>query len=157
MPDSPSAPDDIERESDALAEEEILDESTSDTERRVRVYDNKGDFVITVPAGATITFGYFNPASPKFNSTRGGGWDDPQPSAIAKASALRIYRDKSQKNQLACFVGVKGFRDESIKLTRLSQRVVIETNLNDDGEGNVEHQFKQQRQLVASPEPDTYS
>lgn len=135
----------------------ILDESTSDTERKVRVYDNKGDFIITVPAGATMTFGYFNPASPKFSSRGGGGWDEPQPSAIAKATALRIYAGATSKSsQLACFVGVKGFRDESIKLSRLSQRVVIETGYTDDGEGNVEEHRKQQKQIVAAPEPDTY-
>lgn len=138
-----------------VTDEEILDVSTSDEERHVRVYDNKGDFIITVPAGASITFGYFNPASPKFAESRGGGWDD-RPSNVAKATALRIYRDKSQKVQLACFVGVKGFRDESIKLSRLSQRVVIETGYSDDGEGNVEQHRKQQRQIVAAPEPDTY-
>lgn len=144
-------------DSEVVEDEEIIDESTSDTERKIRVYDSKGDFIITVPAGATVTFGYFNPASPKFNSQRGGSWDDPQPSAIAKASALRVYAGGSSKtSQLACFVGVKGFRDESIKLSRLSQRVVIESGYTDDGEGNVEEHRKQQRQLVAAPEPDTY-
>jgi len=143
--------------SDPSVEEQevILDESVSGEARRIRVYDSKGDFVIDVPAGTRMTFGYFNPASPKFDSRGGGGWTD-QPSAVAKASALRLY-GPGKDNQLACFLGVKGFRDEAIKLTRLSQRVVIETNLNDDGEGNIEHAFKQQRQLVASPEPDTYS
>lgn len=151
----PNVPSD---EPEVVEEEEILDESTSTSERRIRVYDNKGDFIITVPAGTTLTFGYFNPASPKFNSQRGGGWDEPRGSDVAKATALRIYAGSSSKtSQLACFVGVKGFRDESIKLVRLSQRVVIETNLDDDGEGNVKWGGSQQKQLVASPEPDTYS
>jgi hypothetical protein len=141
---------------EVVEDEEIIDVSTSDSERKVRVYDSKGDFVITVPAGATMTFGYFNPASPKFDSRGGGGWDD-RPSNVAKATALRIYAGASSKSsQLACFVGVKGFRDESIKLTRLSQRVVIETGYSDDGDGNVEEHRKQQRQIVAAPEPDTY-
>jgi hypothetical protein len=135
--------------------EVILDESVSDEARRIRVYDAKGDFVIDVPGGTRITFGYFNPASPKFDSRGGGGWQD-APSAVAKASALRLY-GPGKDNQLACFLGVKGFRDESIKLTRLSQRVVIETNLDDDGEGNIKWGGEQRKQLVASPEPDTYS
>jgi hypothetical protein len=146
MPNSAETPNEV-----------ILDESQSDDARRVRVYDSKGDFVIDVPAGAKITFGYFNPASPQFSSRGGGGWDDGGRGNVAKQTALRIYERGEKGNQLACFIGVKGFRDESIKLTRLSQRVVIETNLDDDGEGNVEHVFKQQRQLVASPEPDTYA
>jgi hypothetical protein len=33
----------------------------------------------------------------------------------------------------------------------------LETNLDDDGEGNLSFAGKQQKQLVASPEPDTYS
>lgn len=152
MASDPSAVEEVE----VVEGEEILDESTSPDERRIRVYDNKGDFIITVPGGTTITFGYFNPASPKFDSRGGGGWNE-QPSAVAKATALRIYQGSSKSGQqLACFVGVKGFRDESIKLSRLSQRVVIETGYTNDGEGNVEEHRKQQRQIVAAPEPDTY-
>jgi hypothetical protein len=145
-----------EDEAEVIEDEEIIDESTSPDERKVRVYDAKGDFIITVPPGATITFGYFNPASPKFDTRGGGGWND-QPSAVARATALRIYKGGTSKtSQLACFVGVKGFRDESIKLTRLSQRVVIETGYVNDGAGNVEEHRKQQKQIVAAPEPDTY-
>jgi hypothetical protein len=149
MPNSTSDPDEF-------GEEEVLSESTSEDARRVRVYDRKGDFLIDVPAGAKITFGYFNPSQSGGGVGRGNTWDDGNRN-VAKQTALRIYERGEKGNQLACFIGVNGFRDESIKLVRLSQRVVIETNLNDDGEGNIERQFKQQRQLVASPEPDTSS
>lgn len=144
MPDEPSV------------DEVVLDESTSENERRVRVYDRKGDFIITVPAGAKITFGYFNPAQPQFASRGGGAWDDGNRN-VAKQTALRIYERGEKGNQLACFIGVSGFRDETIGLTKLTQRVVIETNLNDDGEGGIEWGGKQQKQLVASPEPDSYN
>jgi len=137
-------------------QEVVLDESTSEHERKIRVYDRKGDFIIVVPAGCKITFGYFNPAQPQFASRGGGAWDDGNRN-VAKQTALRIYEHGEKGNQLACFLGVAGFRDEGIKLTRLSQRVVIETNLNDDGEGNVEWGGKQQKQIVAAPEPDTYA
>jgi hypothetical protein len=136
-------------------EEEILDESTSEDERIVRVYDHKGDFTIKVPAGAKITFGYFNPAAPRdmVGNERGYG---PGPNNVARQTALRIYERGEKGNQLACFIGVLGFRDDRIKLTRLQQRVVIERNLSDDGEGNLEWGGKEQRQLIAAPELDVF-
>lgn len=139
---------------EVVVEETPFGESTSENERRIRVYDRKGDFVITVPAGAKVTFGYFNP-SISFGASERMGFD--RQTNVAVQTALRIYERGEKGNQLACFIGVKGFRDEAVKLTRLSQRVVIETGLTDDGEGNIESQFKQQRQIVAAPEPDTYA
>ena len=138
---------------DSGVEEKLFGTTTSEDERRLRVYDYKGDFVITVPAKAKVTFGYFNPAGPQFE--RNNSYD--RSSNVAVQTALRIYEAGEKSNQLACFIGVKGFRDERIKLTRMSQRVVIETNYENDGEGLINWGGKQQKQLVASPEPDTYS
>jgi hypothetical protein len=140
----------------APEDEVILDESVSDDERIVRVYDSKGDFNITVPAGAKITFGYFNPSNTPggaFDQSRGGGFEG---RTVAKQTALRIYEHGEKGNQLACFLGVSGFRDTRIKLTRMSQKLIVETNFTDDGEGGIEFGGKQQRQLIAAPEPDTY-
>ena len=139
--------------------EVILDESTSDDERRIRVYDPKGDFIIDVPAGAKVTFGYFNPASPQAMHEKGGygGGYGPGPGNVARQTALRIYEKAEKGNQLACFIGVTGFRDHVIKLTRTKQRVVIERSLNDDGEGRNEFGGKDQRELVAVLEDDQFS
>lgn len=129
-------------------EEVILDESTSDDERRIRVYDPKGDFIITVPAKARITFGYFNPATPSMGAAeRGYGSVD----NVARQTALRIYRTKD--DQLACFIGVRGFRDLSISLTRYSQKVTVERKVQEDDEYR-EWWGTEQRQLVAKTEDE---
>lgn len=138
-------------------EEVITDESVSEGQRRIRVYDPKGDFIIDVPAGAKVTFGYFNPASPREMHERGGGGYGPGPGNVARQTALRIYEKAEKGNQLACFIGVTGFRDEAITLTRTRQRVVIERNLSDDGDGRIEFGGKEQRELVAVLEDDTFS
>lgn len=157
MTDVTDVPPEVDAEDEALAGE-VIEETleTGDTERKIRVYDRKGDFIITVPPDCVITFGYFNPTQESggaFNrdpyQERGGG--------SHKATAMRIRAKGNKENQLAVFLGVNGFRDESIKLTRLSQRVVIETNMTDDGEGGIEWGGKQKKQLVAAPEPDTYA
>lgn len=119
--------------------------------RRVRVYDSRGDFFIDVPAGARMTFGYFNPkpqAHMQDDFSRG------RPSDVARASALRVYADTTDKKQIACFLGVNGFRDESITLTKIVQKVTIESRLVDDGEGSVEYGGKQMRELTALPESE---
>lgn len=142
---------------EAPADEVVTGETIIEGERTIRVYGGaKGDFVVTVPDGAKITFGYFNPASPRFESRGGGGWHDGN-SNVAVQTALRIYERGEKGNQLACFIGVKGFRDERVKLTNLNQRVILETKFEDDGEGNIDAHRQQRRQLVATPEPDTYT
>lgn len=140
-------------------DEVILDESTSDEIRKIRVYDPKGDFIIEVPAGAKVTFGYFNPASPRDMHERpgggyGGGGYGPGPGNVARQTALRIYERGEKSNQLACFIGVSGFRDEAIKLTRTKQRLVVQRNFEDDGEGQVMWDGREKRELVTVEEED---
>ena len=123
--------------------------------RQIRVYDAKGDFVIDVPEGAKITFGYFNPATPNEGaSQRGYGGPD----NVARQTALRIYKGATtgpQGNQLACFIGVKGFRDLSVGLTRFTEKVTVERRIMDDGEGGAEWAGTRTRELTAAPE-DNY-
>ena len=59
--------------------------------------------------------------------------------------AAHLRGHDSKTPQLACFLDVQGFRDLSLKLTRLRQRVVIESNFEDDGEGNEKWNREQQR------------
>ena len=137
---------------EAPENEVILGESTSDDERRIRVYDNHGDFIIEVPAGARVTFGYFNPAaSGAFQPNMNNYGREPN---VMKQTALRIYEAGEKGNQLACFIGVKGFRDERVRKTKLVQRVVVERRYSDDGEGNAEWDGKTQRELKVAPESD---
>lgn len=129
-------------------------EQTNDTDqyKKIRVYDDRGDFFIEVPPGCRMTFGYFNPKP--HADTDPHGYNRGRPSEVARATALRIYQDSTDKRQLACFLGVKGFRDETIKLTRIIQKVTVESRLVDDGEGTVEYGGKQMRELTAAPESE---
>jgi hypothetical protein len=128
---------------------EVITDVSEGGKRKIRVYDPKGDFVIEVPDGAKVTFGYFNPAAQR---NEGGGrdaWGSPQ--NVARQTALRIYERGEKGNQLACFIGVTGFRDLGITITRLRQHVVVETNYEDDGEA-VQWGGKRQQRLIAQPE-----
>ena len=137
-------------------DEVILDESVSEDERRIRVYMPSGDdFVIEVPAKAKVTFGYFNPS----REVGSGGAYERGSNAwanqnVAKQTALRIYEAGEKSNQLACFIGVTGFRDYRIKKTKLVQKVVVERRYSDDGEGNEDWGGNRQRELKATNEDD---
>jgi hypothetical protein len=130
--------------------EVVLGESQSEDVRRIRVYDNQGDFIIEVPAKAKVTFSYFNPAMSGSSEPNGYG----QRENVSKQTALRIYEHGDKGNQLACFVGVRGFRDLAVKKTKLSQKVVVERRYSDDGEGNEDWSGSQQRELVVGNEDD---
>jgi len=129
---------------------EVVTDVSEGGKRKIRVYDPKGDFVIEVPEGAKVTFGYFNPAAPREMNERGYGSHD----NVARQTALRIYERGEKGNQLACFIGVKGFRDLGIAITRLQQRVTVETNYEHDGDGREHWGGNRQRQLLMRPEDD---
>jgi hypothetical protein len=132
-------------------DEVVLGESVSDEERRIRVYGAGGDdFIIEVPAKAKVTFSYFNPAMPGPQG-RNMGYEERN---ISRQTALRIYENGDKGNQLACFVGVVGFRDLRIKKTKLSQKVVVERRYSDDGEGNEEWSGNRQAELTVGSEDD---
>ena len=109
--------------------------------RTIRVYDPKGDFLIEVPDDAKCTFGYFNPAAPKFSEQqggRGGGFDNYGSPNVSRQTALRIYEGAmTKKNQIACFLGVTGYRFEELKVTRLEESVTITRSYVDDPETGV--------------------
>jgi len=148
MSDEPDELEEIEGEV-ILAESEGSEPGST---RTIRVYDKaRGDFTLEIPSESTVTFGYFNPAtagdrSPNYDM-RGAG-------LTLKATALRIYKKGKTSSQLACFLGVDGFRDLSLKLTRLRQRVVIESNFEDDGEGNQKWGGNEQRKLIRAAEDE---
>lgn len=124
--------------------------------KKLRVYDKTGDFIIEIPDDAEATFGYFNPASSSESRNKYGGFDGAG-SQTMKTTALRIYEMRGRKkHQIACFLGVNGFRDETVKLTKLNEKVIIETNYENDGDGTIEFGSKSQRQITAVPEPGAY-
>jgi len=137
-------------------DEIILDQSVTDDARRIRVYAPGGeDFVIEVPAKAKVTFGYFNPS----REVGSGGAFERGSNAwanqnVAKQTALRIYEAGEKSNQLACFIGVLGFRDMRIRKTKLVQKVVVERRYSDDGEGKEEWAGNRQRELVQGDEDE---
>jgi hypothetical protein len=122
--------------------------------RTIRVYDKeRGDFTLEIPTESTVTFGYFNPATAGAKS-EDVHWGPGRGGQTMKTTALRIYKKGKTSSQLACFLGVDGFRDLSLKLTRLRQRVIIESNFEDDGEGKQEWGGKQERKLIAAAEDE---
>jgi hypothetical protein len=81
--------------------------------RKLRVYSTTGGFVLEIPDEARVTFGYFNPASagkPYFGHGPGA--------ETMKTTALRVYNKTGKtEDQIACFLGVTGFRDLATKRT----------------------------------------
>lgn len=132
---------------------DVLEGGLPGSTRTLRVYDKaRGDFLIDIPSDARVTFGYFNPAAAgeRFGGMGGRGAE------TMKTTALRIYQGSTEKSpQIGCFLAVDGFRDQNaIKLTRLRQRVVIESNFEDDGVGNTYASEKGQRALVQAVEDE---
>lgn len=120
--------------------------------RRIRVYDSKGDFIIEVPDDAKVTFGYFNPSRDEGGAFQPRGGYGAQ--TVAKQTALRIYEKGEKGNQLACFIGVHGFRDEAIDMTRLREEVTIVREYHNDGEGTVKDNLDQKALMKAVREPE---
>lgn len=112
--------------------EVILGQTVSEDIRRIMVYKQGGNFVIDVPAGAKVTFGYFNPASAGTMIGNNYGRSD----NVMKQTALRIYERGEKGNQLACFIGVDGFRDTQVKRTNLAQKVTVERRYVKDADGS---------------------
>ena len=137
--------------------EVIVDESPGGEPggtRVLRVYDKlRGDFELEIPSESSITFGYFNPAgqSDNWKQTYGPGPGQ----TTMRTTCLRIYAGATSKTpQLGAFLGVDGFRDKRLQITRLRQRVVIESNFEDDGKGNEKFNRDVQRQLERAIEDD---
>lgn len=127
-------------------------------DRKVRVYahDKDDDFIITLPARCTLTFGYFNPGKGQETNDPSYGGRQFGKAPDERRSALRVYgpSDGTKKDQLACFLGVRGFRDESVKMTKLVKKVTVEQRYVDDGEGNVEYGGKRLAELTMKGEDD---
>lgn len=88
-----------------------------------------------IPANAKVTFGKVNPAT------------DGRFAGDANPYALRIYT--SQNNQLAVFLNVVEFRDESLKVTSRHTTVETEGEEKRDGDGRV---VKSRRNAKATDE-----
>jgi len=97
--------------------------------REVLVFGDK-NFKIRIPEDARLTFGPFSPP-PRGNQRGMGEWSDG-----AKAGTLRVY-GKTQKDVLAVFSGVRGFRDLSVGYAEEVAREEGATVWKDDEKGYV--------------------
>lgn len=119
--------------------------------RKIRVYDpNDGDFIIDIPDDSKVTFGYFNPTTP---SRTGRQYDNYGPDNVARQTALRIYEGKTEKsNQIACFIGVTGFRDESVTLTKMVEKITVTRAYTNNGNGHETDNLERKALVEAVPE-----
>lgn len=103
------------------------------------VHGSDGDFKITLPAGARVTFGPAIPFAPK-NGTNGmfnqGNRD----------YSLRVYANAKNDSLIAVFAGVQGFRDLTIPHAKLVIREAGKSVWKSDEEGyKIEHEVKQEK------------
>ena len=73
-------------------------------------FDRQGEFTLTVPDDARLTFGPDIPFSGR------SPWGD-GPTTGGRAYALRVYR-RNKSNLVAVFNGVAWFREEGIRVAR---------------------------------------
>lgn len=82
---------------------------------RVLIIEGDKTFKITIPETAKVTFGPWSPTTKKGNPD----WDRGE----SRGGTLRIYSTEGEKSILACFSGVRSFRETSIDYT---ERVAVE-------------------------------
>lgn len=119
--------------------------------RTILVFGDK-NFKIVIPDEARLTFSPWSPPP------RNGGWDNGE-----KAGTLRVYAGAGEKNVLACFSGVRGFRDTCLSYAEEVFRETGSAIWRDDEKGLVkdEHVSQQKgwivpelRELPASPDSE---
>lgn len=99
-----------------------------DSTIRYLVNQDKGEFVIEIPAAWKVTFGAVNPSA-----GNGSGRYD--------LHCLRVYEGEKLR---AVYCDVKGFRDLSIAMARKVQSEMRESTWTQDSEGNFEAVAKRQ-------------
>lgn len=103
--------------------------------------DNGGEFRVTVPDDARITFGPFSPP------TKDRDYDRNE----KLRGTLRVYRANSTTDILAVFAGVASFRDTSV--IGFAQKIAVEegaTLWKDDQEGySREHKVNRKEEWIA--------
>lgn len=99
-----------------------------------------GEFRITIPAGARVTFGPTVPYEKKGNSYEPGG---------PRGYSLRVYQNSKNDSLMAVFGGVRSFRDTSIPHAKLIVREAGTTVWKSDEEGfKVENEVKKSEHWV---------
>lgn len=114
-------------------------------EKVLLVKDAKGEFRVTLPAGAKLTFG------PNVPYARKGGYGQ------EAGYALRVYQG-SKENLIAVFANVEWFRDVSLDVSRLIVREAGKTVWKSDEKGykveeSVQRQETWAKQLTAEAGP----
>lgn len=101
--------------------------------------DDAGEFKLDIPDDSSLTFGPNAPYAAKSTNYASSkdGW------------SLRIYEGAAKSKLLACMTNVKWFRETSIKVSRVVEKIVAETVYKDD-DGNYEshHTVVKSKQLL---------
>lgn len=105
--------------------------------RTLLVKGPEGEFKITIPAGARVTFGPTIPFTPR--NTR-GGFGEFNPGG---GYSLRVYENATNTSLIAVFAGVQGFRDITMPHAKLVIREAGKAVWKSDEEGyKVEQEVK---------------
>lgn len=113
------------------------------TTKQLLVFGEK-TFKITIPAASKITFGPWSPP----NGKNGGGYDH-----ASLKGTLRVYLGKGKDNCIACFSGVRGFRDLSMQYAEQIAKEEGAVIWKDDKDGyQREEKVKRQQEWVVNPE-----
>lgn len=104
--------------------------------KQLLVFGEK-NFKVTVPATAKITFGPWSPPTKGFHGDRD-----------SLKGTLRIY-EKSKDNIIACFAGVRGFRDLSLQYAEEVAKEEGAVIWKDDKNGYVrEEKIKREKEWI---------
>ena len=128
--------------------------STAPQTRDLLVLSTDGEYKITIPAEAKVTFG---PAFPVSREQK--GWSNPPG---AREYALRIYVDKKE-NLIAVFTGVRQFREFSIQVAKKVTAEAGKTLWKSDESGyevttsaKRDSKFVDVKQLMEGSDPDGF-
>jgi hypothetical protein len=124
-------PEEIQEPVAAESAEGIVGRAKDDMVRYMVNVRGGQDFVIEVPAGWKLTFGYVNPAGSKDAYNRGDG------------HCLRVWEGEKLR---AVYGDVTGFRDLAIPLARKLVKETGSASWSRDSSGAFEHEAKGQRE-----------
>jgi hypothetical protein len=109
------------------------------TPRTLLIQATDGEYKVTIPAGARITFGPTIPFAPKMQ----GGFHNP---GADRGYSLRVYTTAKNDSLIAVFAGVGSFRDITIPHAKLVIREAGKSVWKSDEEGyKVEQEVKREQ------------
>lgn len=110
--------------------------------RKILGEDDAGEFKIEIPDDSFLTFG---PNAPYATKGEKQGYGTPK----QEGWSLRVYSDKGKTNLFACLTNVKWFRETTVSMSRVVEKVVSSTVYkNDDGSYETTEQVVRSKQLM---------